>query len=180
MKSRRFRVCLTTLFTWLSLSFSQQVLAHGGAHDHDPTVPPMPDAEKKADIQAVAMQSMRDDYMAKIEPIFRRKCFDCHSNRTEYPWYSNIPGVRQWIDSDIREAREHLDMSGGFPFTSKHSIDHDLEEIGEEIDESSMPPKSYVFIHAQAEVSEEEKREILDWVTKSRKALQVSVAVPKH
>ncbi|RZA21842.1 MAG: hypothetical protein EOP10_16165, partial [Proteobacteria bacterium] len=133
MKSQRFRVCLATLCASLSFSFSHLALAHGGAHDHDSSVPPLTELEKKADVQANAMQTMHDDYVAKIEPIFRRKCFDCHSDRTKYPWYSKIPGVRQWIDSDIREAREHIDMSGGFPFTSKHSIDHDLEEIAEEI-----------------------------------------------
>lgn len=152
---------------------STQLFAHGGTHDHDPNVKAIPAEDKNEGISEVALQTMHDEYKQNIEAIFRKKCFDCHSDRTEYPWYYKVPGIKHWIDSDIREAREHLDMSAGFPFTSKHSIDHDLEEIDEVVVDAAMPPRAYVFVHSAAKLSESEKSVIREWISKSRKALQM-------
>lgn len=152
--------------------YSGKLFAHGGAHDHDPNVKALPAEDKNRDISEAALQSMHDDYKQNIEPIFRKKCFDCHSLRTEFPWYYKVPGIRQWIDHEIREAREHLDMSAGFPFRSKYSIDHDLEEMDEVLAKATMPPKAYVFVHPEAKLSESEKSALREWIRKSRKALQ--------
>ena len=40
-------------------------------------------------------------YIKTVKPIFKKSCFDCHGNTTNYPWYYKVPGVKQLIDSDI-------------------------------------------------------------------------------
>jgi hypothetical protein len=55
-------------------------------------------------------------YQSSIKPIFEQKCYNCHSNQTNFPWYSIIPGVKQLIENDIAEAKTHLDMSTRFSF----------------------------------------------------------------
>ncbi|MBK9039223.1 MAG: heme-binding domain-containing protein [Bdellovibrionales bacterium] len=55
-------------------------------------------------------------YKDKVKPIFQKKCFDCHSQNTQYPLVLQIPGARQLIDGDIEEAKEHLDFTNDFPF----------------------------------------------------------------
>ena len=34
-----------------------------------------------------------------------RACFDCHSNQTQYPWYSYVAPISWLVNNDIHEAR---------------------------------------------------------------------------
>ena len=63
-----------------------------------------------------ALKEINSLYIKNIRPVFQRKCFDCHSNNTRYPWYSNLPLVKDLINDDITEAKKHMDMSNDFPF----------------------------------------------------------------
>src|SRR5262249_32661879 len=93
-------------------------------------------------------------YLQRVRPIFAQKCFDCHSDQTVYPGYYKIPGVRQFIDSDIREGREHLDFSRDYPFISHAKPIEDLDAIRKEIDESEMPPLIYRLAHRDSAVTD--------------------------
>src|SRR3989338_5754589 len=57
-------------------------------------------------------------YNTLARPIIEKKCFDCHSSQTKYPAYYKLPLVKWLIDSDISEAKEHLDFEKPFPFGS--------------------------------------------------------------
>lgn len=103
------------------------------------------------------------EYEAKVQPIFQRACYDCHSNSTKYPWYYKIPGVKQLIDSDVAEAKEHLDMSQGFPFQGHGTPTEDLEAIIDTLKEGDMPPLKYKLMHPSAGLSEAEKTIVKDW-----------------
>src|SRR3989344_3170613 len=50
-------------------------------------------------------------YKKEIKPIFQKKCFDCHSNYTRYPWYYKVGVGKDIIDEDIREGKIRMDMS---------------------------------------------------------------------
>ncbi|MBC7661953.1 MAG: heme-binding domain-containing protein [Chitinophagaceae bacterium] len=159
---------------WTLLVLSSPVFAH----EEDEHKPVLSTESKSASVSPATLAGLKETYMRSIEPIFEAKCYDCHSDKTHYPWYYKIPGVKQYIDSDIAEAREHLDLSKGFPFVSKHEIDHDLEDIGDEVGEGEMPPKAYTFIHRDTKLSPEERQTILNWVKTSRDAIKTD-AMPK-
>ena len=89
---------------------------HTNHHAADHHGPGTPETDKLNKAHLDAMKKCQDAYRAEIEPIFKAKCFDCHSSSTRHPWYYKVPGVRQLINSDVKEAKEHLDMSQGFPF----------------------------------------------------------------
>ena len=111
----------------------------------------------------------------KLEHIFERGCYDCHTTRTDYPWYYKIPGIKQLINSDIKEGLEHLDMSDGFPFKGKPGVAYQsekLDEIEEVLKEGEMPIFMYRMIHWGAAPSDEEKDSIYIWVDVSQKALE--------
>ena len=40
-----------------------------------------------------------------------RACFDCHSNETVWPWYSNIAPMSWLIQRDVDEGRRKLNYS---------------------------------------------------------------------
>jgi len=44
--------------------------------------------------------------------VLVRACGNCHSNHTEWPWYSHVAPVSWWIAQHVREGREKLDFSG--------------------------------------------------------------------
>lgn len=111
-------------------------------------------------------------YKRDVKPIFQKKCFDCHSQTTKYPWYYKLPGAKQLIDGDIKEAKEHLDFSNDFPFGGHGVPVEDLEALGEVAKENSMPPFRYRILHSGSGLSEEDRRIILEWVDRSQKILK--------
>lgn len=114
-------------------------------------------------------------YMASIKPIFQKKCFDCHSNTTHYPWYYRLPFVKQLIDRDIQEGLEHIDMSRGFPFGGHGTPQEDLEELREVVEKDEMPPWQYRLIHWQSSLTKADKAKILEWITTSQHRLKPKI-----
>ena len=78
-------------------------------------------------------------------------CFDCHSNETVWPWYSNIAPVSWLIQHDVEEGRGVLNLS------EWGLREAEAEEIGEVIHEGEMPPWYYVMLHPKANLSEADK-----------------------
>lgn len=111
-------------------------------------------------------------YLAKVRPIFEKKCMDCHSSKTHYPFYYMTPGVKSLIDGDIAVARGHLDMTQNFPFKSHASVLEDLEAIEESVQTGSMPPFRYRLLHPSATLSISEKAVIRSWTQEAKQILK--------
>lgn len=99
----------------------------------------------------------------EIHTLLQKKCYDCHSNNTAYPWYSYVQPVAWWMNSHIVEGKEELNFSN-FAAYDKKKADHKLEELVEVVIEGEMPLKSYTLIHRDATVSPEEAIAIRNWV----------------
>ena len=111
-------------------------------------------------------------YKKEIKPIFQKKCFDCHSNYTQYPWYYKLGVGKDIIDEDIREAKIRMDMSRDFPFTLQGSPRRDLDLIEHVIKQDTMPPGRYKMLNWDKGLTQQEKNQILDWVSQSTQILQ--------
>ena len=138
--------------------------AHGGIKHDEKKIQIQIDPQKEFND---AFQSINSEYLKTVKPIFKNSCFDCHSNKTRYPWYSSIPGIKQFIESDINEAFSHLDFSPDFPFKSHEAPKKDLESIRDSIEKERMPPWNYSLLHWKNKPSKEEIKSILDWTNKS-------------
>jgi Haem-binding domain len=81
-------------------------------------------------------------------------CFDCHSNLTKWPWYTNIAPVSWLVENDVDGGRETLNFSEW-----DKAQDADLPEIVEAVQEGSMPPFYYYWMpnHRSARLSSSEK-----------------------
>ncbi|GAB3661619.1 heme-binding domain-containing protein [Echinicola sediminis] len=99
-----------------------------------------------------------------VEGILQKACNDCHSNSTEYPWYSNFQPVAWWMDGHIQHGKKHLNFDN-FTKASIARQNHKLEEIIEVIEEGEMPLKSYTSLgmHAEANLTEDEKASLTSW-----------------
>ncbi|WPP49862.1 heme-binding domain-containing protein [Catalinimonas niigatensis] len=102
----------------------------------------------------------------------RSSCYDCHSNRTNYPWYSKVNPVGWWLNHHIEEGKGELNFSDFSNYDVKQ-IDHKLEEIAEEVKEGNMPLSSYTLIHRDVILSDEQIKMLSDWVNTERQQLDV-------
>ena len=94
--------------------------------------------------------------------MLKETCYDCHSNETKYPWYSNIAPI-SWLVADHRnEARHHLNFSIWGDYSQKRK-DHKLEECIEMVQEGEMPMDSYTWFHPEAKLTEDQKQYLLEW-----------------
>lgn len=88
--------------------------------------------------------------------LFNGACKDCHSNETEWPWYSNVAPVSWLVQHDVYEGREHFNISEG-PVSPRT-----LEEAVEEIEEGEMPLNIYIPLHSEADLTNEQRIALME------------------
>ena len=100
-----------------------------------------------------------------VETILLTSCYDCHSNNTNYPWYSNIQPARFFMESHIAAGKENLNFNewGNYSFRKQNNK---LDRISKQIKSNEMPLASYTLIHKNAVLDATEKKEVLDWINK--------------
>ncbi|HEX6333083.1 MAG TPA: heme-binding domain-containing protein [Flavisolibacter sp.] len=99
---------------------------------------------------------------ANVMGVLRSACYDCHSNHTDYPWYSRITPVNWWLNDHIEEGRHELNFSEFASYDTKKRRKK-LEETEELVRKGKMPLSSYTWIHADARLDEQQKSLLADW-----------------
>lgn len=107
----------------------------------------------------------------KILGLLKTSCYDCHSNNTKYPWYSNVQPVKWWLASHVSDGKRHLNFDEFNTYPTKKKL-HKLEEVVETINNGEMPLSSYTLIHGNAKLSNADKKEIETWVNEIKKEIQ--------
>jgi hypothetical protein len=107
-----------------------------------------------------------------IQNLLQSSCYDCHSNETIYPWYSNVAPVSWWIKKHVNDGRGHLNFSGWGEYDEKRK-DHKLEEIIEEVEEHEMPLKSYLIMHSEAELKDTQREQLTTWIQSLRSSSEL-------
>ncbi len=98
-----------------------------------------------------------------VHQILIRKCYDCHSNNTHYPWYTNVQPVGLWMQHHVDEGKDELNFSE-FKTYPERKANHKLEEISDAINEGWMPLDSYLWIHKEAEINQNDRDAINAWI----------------
>ena len=100
----------------------------------------------------------------EVSQILRVACNDCHSNKTNYPWYAQIQPVAWWLNDHVSEGKEHLNFSS-FTQLPIAVQNHKFEEVIEVIDENEMPLESYTYLglHPEANLAEDQKTTLKNW-----------------
>ena len=102
-----------------------------------------------------------------VMEILKSACYNCHSNETRYPWYSNVAPVSWWLKHHVNEAREHFDFStlGQFKGAQLAEILADASEV---VESGEMPLKSYTWMHPEARLSTEQRNRLVQWMRDGR------------
>ena len=106
-------------------------------YGHDRTNPPVRSEPAWPDSQSRALA--------------QRACFDCHSNQTIWPWYSNLAPVFWLVYGDVMEGRRRLNFSDWNRSEGQYA-----DELKEVHYERNMPPANYLLLHPGARLSETE------------------------
>lgn len=164
----------------LTVLISLHAQAHGD-HHHRESARPLSSGESLPEKKVPAIPQVADilaqinrEYQIQVKRIFQSKCMDCHSRFTHYPWYYKWPIIHGYIDSDVNEARQHLDFSNDFPFQGHGSVTEDLQAIIEDTQENEMPPLLYRLAHGGTTLTENDKKTIISWAEMAQNLLQKS------
>jgi len=98
-----------------------------------------------------------------IKSIIKTSCYDCHSNNTNYPWYAEVAPLSWWIAHHVDEAKEELNFSEWSTFSKKRK-NHKLEEMIEQLEEREMPLNTYLPMHSDAKLSDEQITLLITWI----------------
>lgn len=101
-----------------------------------------------------------------VAAIFKNACYDCHSNNTRYPWYSNIQPMAWMMAMHIKNGKEKLNFSEFGSYTTRRQISK-LKGIANSIKDATMPLASYKMIHKNATLSQADKALTMDWIQRT-------------
>jgi len=90
--------------------------------------------------------------------LAQRACFDCHSNETVWPWYSNIAPVSWLVQHDTDEGRWQLNFSTW----ANGGKGREPGEAIEALNSGWMPPSTYLITHPQATLTAAEKQALAE------------------
>jgi len=106
----------------------------------------------------------RENVPSDIAKIFKKSCYDCHSNHTEYSWYDNIAPLSWYVDKNIKRAKFSLNFSEWGKFEPWQRRLFFQGGIIYDINIDRMPPKNYLTMHPDAKISPVEKKSIQRWI----------------
>jgi hypothetical protein len=105
-----------------------------------------------------------------IAHMLRRSCFDCHSNQTVWPWYSQVAPASWLLARDVKNGRRHLNFSawGTYKITRQLIV---LNNIAEEVSSGGMPDPPYLLLHHDAALDSAARKKIADWADREKERL---------
>ena len=108
-----------------------------------------------------------------VQSILKTSCYDCHSNNTVYPWYAEVQPVAWWLDDHIKDGKKDLNFSEFASYRIRRQYKK-LEEINELVKKNEMPLDSYLWIHKNAKLNEQQKLTVANWVTAIRDTIKAN------
>ena len=112
----------------------------------------------------------RTQMTPQAKDILDRSCRDCHSHKTEWPWYSNVAPVSWFVANHVDEGRKHLNLSE-WATLDRDRQDKQLRQMCDNVEEGAMPVSSYLPMHPKAKLSGQDKKTLCEWTATERKRL---------
>ena len=99
----------------------------------------------------------------EVVELMQASCYDCHSNLTTYPWYSNIAPVSWWLKGHIDNGRGKLNFSEWDNYTIE---ERDTLKVlsASLIEKKWMPILTYKIIHKESRLNDEQRALLIDWL----------------
>ena len=136
---------LLHLLGWTLASFALLQLIH-----IDIPTPPTPKPGDRVSAPAAVMAALQ------------KGCYDCHSNRTNIPWYGNIAPVSFEVRQHVKDGRKWLnfDLFNTYDEAKKQKI---YQGTVKTLRSGAMPLPMYLWVHKEARLTPDERAAIRDW-----------------
>ena len=95
-----------------------------------------------------------------VQLVLQIACYDCHSNNTNYPWYSKIQPFGWLLAKHIKNGKAELNFNEFSSYSLRRQISK-LTGIGNSVKDGTMPLTSYILIHKNAGFQMKTKRYLL-------------------
>ena len=103
------------------------------------------------------------DAPSNVLSILKASCFDCHSNETEWPWYSYVAPVSFLVSADVEDGRKRVNFSEWDKYDDEKRAKK-LDAIIEEVEEGEMPLSKYTLMHPDAKMDQAKIKVLKDWI----------------
>jgi hypothetical protein len=107
---------------------------------------------------------------SEVSALFERSCNDCHSNKTDWRWYTYVAPVSWLTVGHVDEARTELNFSEWGTYGTRKKSTR-LNAICAQCRSGTMPLPSYAFVHQEVKLSAEEVKRICEWTAEERSRL---------
>ncbi len=136
---------------------------------------------------AAPMTMVSDDEIAKrfqnVGSIVKEKCMACHTLDYELPFYARIPGIKDIIEKDYRDGIRAMDLRVELMDMGKDKPvgESTIAKMEWVVKNNTMPPAKFSAVHWGTSLSDEDKKNILQWVKETRAKYYASQGMaPKH
>lgn len=102
-----------------------------------------------------------------VKMVLERSCKNCHSDETNWPWYSYVAPASWVVARDVHRARRTMNFSEWSGYPAKRKEDK-LEEICDQVTNGDMPDGMYLLLHRDAVVTEQERNAVCQWTEDAR------------
>ncbi len=101
---------------------------------------------------------------AQVGIVLQRDCYDCHSNRTRWPWYARVAPVSWLAAHDVNDGRRHLNFSNWDAYAADPGTAAEkLRKLGKVVAGASMPPWYYAMMHPQTRLTRDDRTLVAGW-----------------
>jgi hypothetical protein len=101
---------------------------------------------------------------AEVKSLLRHACYDCHSNETEWPWYSTIAPASWLVRHDVNEGRRRLNFSDWADYESDpETAAQKLRQVATSLTSGDMAPTYYQLLHADARLTAPQRDIVIRW-----------------
>jgi hypothetical protein len=128
-----------------------------------------------------AIKAQRSDKPLLLDSTFdpqvvrtiERSCQNCHSEKTEWPWYSYVAPMSWMIENDVQRGRSHMNLSrwNGYNPEEQQEI---LSKMSVLVRNREMPLPRYLLLHPEAKLSDADVAYLYQWARSERKRLKAA------
>jgi hypothetical protein len=108
----------------------------------------------------------------RIRELLERSCKNCHSEKTEWPWYSYVAPMSWMIESDVSRGRSHMNLTRWNEY-SLEERGNLLSQISVMVRNRAMPLPKYLMLHPEARISDQEIAQLNEWARTERSRMKL-------
>ena len=130
-----------------------------------------------------AIKAQRSDKPLLLDSTFdpqvvrtlEKSCQNCHSEKTEWPWYSYVAPMSWMVENDVQLGRSHMNLShwNGYNPEEQQEI---LSKMSVLVKNRAMPLPRYLLLHHEAKLSDAEVAYLYQWARSQRKRIKAATA----